>query len=229
VGRYGTDSAALRRYLCLLDDGAVRPTLRPPLKALFELNATLLHVGKELFSYVTLTKLKPKLPSWTVAIIVAAMAPLTGAAISGGQILAEKERGHAELDLAKAKQRHDFRMAYFEKAISGPTDQREATLRFLAASFEDTELRSWALEELVSSHAAITEVGKRCAESCIQNISPPIGLSREAEKQFANDAVRSCFEDCQRLKPALFRSLGREGRGAANPKVPSSAQEVSPQ
>src|SRR5690348_14379287 len=103
---------------------------------------------------MVLSKATPKAPGWLLAIIVAAMAPVTGAAVSYGQILVQQERGAAELALAEtktnaevamasARQSHDFRMAYFEKAVSGPPEQRTPVLRFLAASSQDPELQSW--------------------------------------------------------------------------------------
>lgn len=149
---------------------------------------------------MVLSKSKPRVPGWLLTLLVAAMAPLTGAAISYGQLRVQQEKGDAELALAQARQGHDFRMAYFEKAVVGESERREAVLRFLAASFQDPDLRSWAAEELALREdeklAACILARDRCSKSCIEHMSIPAGLERKAAEEFRVAHVRECFDAC---------------------------------
>lgn len=146
-----------------------------------------------------------KAPSWVAALIVAVAAPVTGAAVSYGQLQAQQERNEFELMGASTKQKHDFRMAYFEKAISGPQEQREAVLRWLANSYEDPPLQAWAQEELVRMVGLIDEgcarARGRCLHACTSEYPDwgdlygrKIDVTNKAKRKL-RDCVSSCREE----------------------------------
>lgn len=149
--------------------------------------------------------------AWPVTVAVlgllgASVAPVTSW-ISGQRTLdLDQQKAKATQQLENGKQRHEVRMAYFSKAVDPSFAGRDSALRFIALSWDDEELRSWALEELDRSQGAPVAAvcatqERRCVNSCVRyKVVPMIpmneprdsGLMKLVEKWRAE-----CFDDCR--------------------------------
>lgn len=153
-----------------------------------------------------------RIPAWlktekalvaVLGLAAASVLPITTLIQSRTQLALEDARRQTELNLQEEKQKHDIRMAYFEKAVAGdPEESRMRVLRFLAHSFEDAELQRWAWEELelTAGYLPLEDICKQRHERCIENCrntgwkQVPWGQGFDVE----NKALLDAFVDCRR-------------------------------
>lgn len=151
-----------------------------------------------------------RLPAWLktdkavvalIGVLAASILPITTLIQARTQLAVEVARGETELKLQAEKQKHDIRMAYFEKAISSedPEESRMQVLRFLAYSFDDEDLQRWAREELAASSGGMDEEACRtrrirCSTSCLAASHRKTDWT--ADRDTVEETSRRQFDEC---------------------------------
>lgn len=162
-----------------------------------------------------------------VALLTAAVAPVTTLISSHATLAVEREKSASALLLERQKQRHAIRLSYLDKLTALPpgSSPRGELLRFLAANDEDPDLSGWARETLSREPVTDTtpcgeELG-RCVGSCYRASEERTSANPSGNTN-PNSAV-DCADACAEFSVVCENSKANAAKSA--PRLATSRME----
>lgn len=175
--------------------------------------------------------LRRRVPAWLktdkaivalIGVLAASILPITTLIQARAQLAVEIARGDTELKLQAEKQRHDIRMAYFEKSLADDSkESRMAMLNYLAHSHDDVTLQKWAREEIAAAVGNKRDVCRIRRERCQQSCREAALTDWER-----SDCFMGCgFDDgvCKELRSATRLAFMKEDYDAMKRKAEEAA------